>query len=65
MERTYKEAALDARALIRDGGDSEDLRLAVGEAVKSAPSEEDRKFWESIAAKLADGLEVRSKELDS
>jgi hypothetical protein len=61
---SYQDAALKAKTLVRKNGDSEDLRLAVGEAIKESPTDADRDMWRSVADKLAQGLSVKTKELD-
>jgi hypothetical protein len=62
--RSYKEAALKARRLMAKDGDSESMRLAVGEAIATAPTEEDRMFWKAVSDKLAAGHSLRTKELE-
>jgi hypothetical protein len=62
---TYTDAAVKAHKIINDGGDSEDLRLAVGEAIKTSPSSKERSYWEAVSGKLAEGLAIKSKELES
>ena len=59
---TYNRAAAKARRIMRDGGDQETLRLAVGTAIEASPTDEDRRYWQNVAKALADGLTVRTKE---
>ncbi len=61
---SFEEAAAKARKIMNEGGDSEDLRLTVGEAIRSAPTNQDRDLWRSVADKLAQGLSVKTKELE-
>lgn len=59
----YQDASLKAKTLVQEDGDSEDLRLAVGEAIRTAPTKQDRDLWKSVADKLAEGLSIKTKEL--
>lgn len=61
-EATYEDAVRTARSIMREGGDAETFRLAVGVAIKEAPGAEERDFWTKVAAVLADGRTVRTKE---
>lgn len=61
---SYRTAVFKARKIINNGGDSEDLRLAVGEAIRTAPTDKDRDLWRTVADKLSQGLSVKTKELE-
>lgn len=60
---TYDEAVAEARRLMAEGGDDESLRLAVGEAIRTAPKGAERAYWRSVSKALAGGkTKFRTKE---
>lgn len=50
--RRYTDAAAEAHALMREGRDA---TAAVARAMKLAPTDNDRMYWEGVALALASG----------
>lgn len=60
---TYEEASQEARKLMREDGDDESLRIAVGRCIGLAPSDEERSYWKGVSHALERGrTRFRTKE---